>query len=39
MDNNNKEMELEALLSIIKDKGVDNEKPDVLGHIAIEDKG
>lgn len=38
MDNNNKEMELEALLSIIKDKGVDNEKPDVLGHIAIEDK-
>ena len=38
MDNNNKEMELEALLSIIKDKGIDNEKPDVLGHIAIEDK-
>ena len=38
MDNNNKEMELEVLLSIIKDKGIDNEKPDVLGHIAIEDK-
>ena len=38
MVNNNKEMELEVLLSIIKDKGIDNEKPDVLGHIAIEYK-
>lgn len=38
MNKNNKEKNLEELLGVIKSKGMVNEKPDVLGHIAMKEK-